>query len=217
MHHPLGVETREHNLVGPHARGFRAHEDLVQLALRGAPHKPDYVRRVARPVRGLGPAHRAFRARGLGEPPSPTGALGLVKVAGHDLEVQTGEFKAKKETELAVGDEIRARIKSFLESQWTTFEKLCSSAEIAKAGMEVAQLAAKNCLAIREFAEGIPETRKPEDPEFVLKAMGALALFDNFKWIIIREGHKLNLVSADASDGGKPDTSVDPEEQEISK
>ena len=83
--------------------------------------------------------------------------------------------------------------------------------------MEVAQLAAKHRLAIREFAEGIPETRKPEDPEFVLKAMGALALFDNFKWIIIREGHKLNLVSADASDGGKPDAPVDPEEQEISK
>ena len=46
---------------------------------------------------------------------------------------------------------------------------------------------------------------------------GALALFDDFKWIIIREGHKLNLVSADASDGGKPDASLDPEEQEISK
>ena len=133
------------------------------------------------------------------------------------IEVQTGEFKAKKETELAVSDEIRARIKSFLESQWSTFEKLCSSAEIAKAGMEVAQLAAKHRLAIREFAEGIPETRKPEDPEFVLKAMGALALFDNFKWIIIREGHKLNLVSADAPDVGKPNASVDPEEQEISK
>ena len=65
------------------------------------------------------------------------------------IEVQTGEFKAKKETELAVSDEIRARMKSFLESQWTTFEKLCSSAEIAKAGMEVAQLAAKHRLAIR--------------------------------------------------------------------
>ena len=111
------------------------------------------------------------------------------------IDVQTGEFKAKKETELAVSDEIRARIKSFLESQWATFEKLCSSAEITKAGMEVAQLAAKHRLAIREFAEGIPETRKPEDPEFVLRAMGALALFDNFKWIIIREGHKLNLVT----------------------
>ena len=95
--------------------------------------------------------------------------------------------------------------------------KLCSSAEIAKAGMEVAQLAAKHRLTIREFAEDIPETRKPEDPEFVLKAMGALALFDNFKWIIIREGHKLNLVTADASDVGKPNASVDPEEQEISK
>ena len=83
--------------------------------------------------------------------------------------------------------------------------------------MEVAQLAAKHRLAIREFAEGIPETRKPEDPKFVLKAMGALALFDNFKWIIIREGHKLNLVSADASDEGKPDAPVDPEEQELSK
>ena len=47
--------------------------------------------------------------------------------------------------------------------------------------------------------------------------MGALALFDNFKWIIIREGHKLNLVTADASDVGKPNASVDPEEQEISK
>ena len=80
------------------------------------------------------------------------------------IEVKTGEFKAKKETELAVSDEIRVRIKSFLESQWTTFEKLCSSAEIAKAGMVVAQLAAKHRLAIREFAEGIPETRKPEDP-----------------------------------------------------
>ena len=79
--------------------------------------------------------------------------------------------------------------------------------------MAVAQLAAKHRLAIREFAEGIPETRKPEDPEFVLRAMGALALFDNFKWVIIREGPKLNLVTADASDGGKPD----PEEQEISK
>ena len=118
---------------------------------------------------------------------------------------------------MAVSDEMRARIKSFLESQWTTFKKLCSSAEIAKAGMEVAQLAAKHRLAIPEFAEGIPETRKPEDPEFVLRAMGALALFDNFKWIIIREGRKLNLVSADASDGGKPGASVDPDEQEISK
>ena len=133
------------------------------------------------------------------------------------IDVQTGQFKAKKETELAVSEEIRARIKSFLESQWTTFEKLCSGAEIAKAGMAVAQLAAKHRLAIREFGEGIPETRKPEDPEFVLRAMGALALFDNFKWIIIREGHKLNLVTADASDGGKPDAPVDPEEQEISK
>ena len=147
----------------------------------------------------------------------------LHAIAGYEsccrctIEVQTGEFKAKKETELAVSDGIRARIRSFLESQWSTFEKLCSSAEIAKAGMEVAQLAAKHRLAIREFAEGIPETRKPEDPEFVLKAMGALALFDNFKWIIIREGHKLNLVSADASDVGKPNASVDPEEQEISK
>ena len=47
--------------------------------------------------------------------------------------------------------------------------------------------------------------------------MGALALFDNFKLIIIREGHKLNLVTADASDGGKPDAPMDPEEQEISK
>ena len=147
----------------------------------------------------------------------------LHAIAGYEsccrctIGVQTGEFKAKKETELAVSDEIRARIKSFLESQWTTFEKPCSSAEIAKAGMVVAQLAAKHRLAIREFAEGIPETRKPEDPEFVLKAMGALALFDNFKWIIIREGHKLNLISADASDGAKPNAPVDPEEQEISK
>ena len=147
----------------------------------------------------------------------------LHAIAGYEsccrctIDVQTGEFKAKKETELAVSEEIRARIKSFLESQWTTFEKLCSSAEIAKAGMAMAQLAAKHRLAIREFAEGIPETRKPEDPEFVLRAMGALAFFDNFKWIIIREGHKLNLVTADASDGGKPDAPVDPEEQEISK
>ena len=47
--------------------------------------------------------------------------------------------------------------------------------------------------------------------------MEALALLDNFKWIIIREGHKLNVVSADASDVGKPDASVDPEEQEISR
>ena len=142
----------------------------------------------------------------------------LHAIAGYEsccrctIEVQTREFKAKKETELAVSDDIRARMKSFLESQWSTFEKLCSSAEIAKAGMEAAQLAAKHCLAIREFAEGIPETRKPEDPEFVLKAMGALALFDNFKWIIIHEGHELNLVSADALDVGKPDASVDPEE-----
>ena len=83
--------------------------------------------------------------------------------------------------------------------------------------MAVAQLAAKHRLAIRELAEGIPETRKAENPEFVLKAMGALALFDNFKRIIIQEGHKLNLVTADASDGGKPDAPVDPEEQEISK
>ena len=104
-----------------------------------------------------------------------------------------------------------------MESKWTTFEKLCSSAEITKAGMALAQLAAKHRLAIREFAEGIPETRKPEDPEFVLRAMGAPALFDNFKWIIIREGHKLNLVTADASDAGKLDAPVDPEEQEISK
>ena len=147
----------------------------------------------------------------------------LHAIAGYEsccrctIEVQTGDFKAKKETELAVSDEIRARIKSFLESQWSTFVKLCSSAEIAKAGMEVARLAAKHRLTIREFAEDIPETRKPEDPEFVLKAMGALALFDNFKWIIIREGHKLNLVTADASDVGKPNASVDPEEQEISK
>ena len=147
----------------------------------------------------------------------------LHAIAGYEsccrctIEVQTGEFKAKKETELAVSDEIRARIKSFLESQWSTFVKLCSSAEIAKAGMEVAQLAAKHRLTIREFAEDIPETQKPEDPEFMLKAMGALALFDNFKWIIIREGHKLNLVTADASDVGKPNASVDPEEQEISK
>ena len=51
----------------------------------------------------------------------------------------------------------------------------------------------------------------------MLKAMGALALFDNFKWIIIQEGHTLKLVSADTSDGGKPDASVDPEEEEISK
>ena len=133
------------------------------------------------------------------------------------IDVQTGEFKAKKETELAVSEEIGARIKSFLESQWTTFEKLCSSAEIAKAGMAVAQLAAKHRLAIREFAEGIPETRKLEDPEFVLRTMGALAIFDNFKWIIIREGHKLNLLTADASDGGKLDAPVHLEEQEISK
>ena len=133
------------------------------------------------------------------------------------VDVQRGEFKAKKETELAVSDEIKARIKWLLESQYNTFEKLCSSAEIAKAGMEVAQLAAKHRLAIREFAQGIPETWKPEDPEFVLWATGALALFDNFKWIIIREGHKLNQVSADASDGEKPDAPVDPEKQEISK
>ena len=147
----------------------------------------------------------------------------LHAIAGYEsccrctIDVQTREFKAKKETELAVSEEIRACIKSFLESQWTTFEKLCSSAEIAKAGMAMAQLAAKHRLAIQEFAEGIPETRKPEDPEFVLRAKGALALFDNFTSIIIREGHKLNLVTADASDGGKPDAPVDPGEQQISK
>ena len=147
----------------------------------------------------------------------------LHAIAGYEsccrctIEVQTRECKAKKETELAVSDEIRALIKSFLESQWSTFVKLCSGAEIAKAGMEVAQLAAKHRLTIREFAEDIPETRKPEDPEFVLKTMGALALFDNFKFIIIREGHKLNLVTADASDVGKPNAFVDAEEQEISK
>ena len=61
---------------------------------------------------------------------------------------QGSSIEAKKETELAVSDEIRVRMKSFLESQWTTFEKLCSSAEIAQAGMEVAQLAAKYRLAI---------------------------------------------------------------------
>ena len=111
----------------------------------------------------------------------------LHAIAGYEsrcrctIDVQTGEFKAKKDTELAISEQIRARIKSFLESQWTTFEKLCSSAEIAKAGMAVAQLAPKHRLALREFAEGIPETRKPEDPEFVLRAKGALALFDNFK------------------------------------
>ena len=147
----------------------------------------------------------------------------LHAIAGYEsccrctIEVSTGEFRAKKETELAVSEEVRARIKSFLESQWTTFEKFCSGAEIAKAGMAAAQLAAKHRLAIRELAEGIPETYKAEDPEFVLRAMGALALFDNFKWIIIRDGHKLNLVTADASDGGKSDAPMDPEEQEISK
>ena len=79
----------------------------------------------------------------------------LHAIAGYEsccrctIAVHTGEFKAKKETELAVSEEIRARIKSFLESQWTTIEKLCSSAEIAKAGMAVAQLAAKHRLAIR--------------------------------------------------------------------
>ena len=83
--------------------------------------------------------------------------------------------------------------------------------------MAVSQLAAKHRLAIRQLAEGVLETQKAEDPEFVLRAMGALALFDNFKWIIIREGHKLNLVTADASDGGKSDAPVDPEEQEMSK
>ena len=51
----------------------------------------------------------------------------------------------------------------------------------------------------------------------MLRAIGALALFDNFKWIIVREGQKLHLVTADASDGGKSDAPVDPEEQEISK
>ena len=81
----------------------------------------------------------------------------------------------------------------------------------------MAQPAAKHRLAIREFAEGIPVALKPEDPEFVLRAMGALALFDNFKWIIIREVHKLNQVTADASGGGKPHAPVDLEEQEISK
>ena len=147
----------------------------------------------------------------------------LHAIAGYEscrrctIEVHTGEFKAKKETELAFSEEIRGRIKSFLESQWTTFEKLCSNAEIVKAGMAVARLAAKHRLAIRELAEGILEARKAEDPEFVLRAMGALALFDNFKWIIIGEGHKLNLVTADASHGGKPHAPVDPEEQEISK
>ena len=126
------------------------------------------------------------------------------------IEVQTGEFKAKKATELAVSEEIRAHIKPFFESQWTTFEKLCSSAEIAKAGM-----------ALDTWQQGTAwpseSLLRAEDPEFVLRAMGALALFDNFKWIIIREGHKLNLVTADASDGAKLDAPVDPEEQEISK
>ena len=51
----------------------------------------------------------------------------------------------------------------------------------------------------------------------MLRAMRALALFDNFGWMIILEGHKLNLVTADASVGGKPDAPVDPKEQEISK
>ena len=123
----------------------------------------------------------------------------------------------KKETELAVNDEIRARVKSFLESQWTTFEKLCSSAEIAKAGMAVTQLAATHRLAIKEIADSIPETQRPDDPEFVLRAMGALALFDNFKWVMVWEGPKLNLTTTEASDGGKPDAPVDPEQLEISK
>ena len=141
----------------------------------------------------------------------------LVMRAAADAELKSTQQKAKKETQLAVSEVIRARIKSVFESQWTTFEKLCSSAKIAKADMAVAQLATKHCLAIRELAEGIPETRKAGNPEFVLRAMGALALFDHFKSIFIREGHKLNLVTADESDGGKPDAPVDPEEQEISK
>ena len=46
----------------------------------------------------------------------------LHAIAGYEsccrctIDVQRGEFKAKKETELAVNDEITARIKSFLES-----------------------------------------------------------------------------------------------------
>ena len=88
------------------------------------------------------------------------------------IDVQTGEFKAKKETELAVSDEIRARIKSFLETQWTTFEKLCFSAEIAKAGMAVAQLAAKHRLAIREFAEGPQRPGRQKTPNSCLGQWG---------------------------------------------
>ena len=66
--------------------------------------------------------------------------VGYESCCRYTINVQTGEFKAKKETELAVSDEMKARIKSFLELRWTTFENPRSSAEIAKPGMAVARL-----------------------------------------------------------------------------
>ena len=102
LHHPVGAETREQDPIGPNTRGFQAHEVLVHLALRGAPHLPHHVRPVARPVRDPEPGQRAFRAQGLGEPPSPAGPLGLVKVAGHDLD--TGPHSAQKSGGVADDD-----------------------------------------------------------------------------------------------------------------
>ena len=73
MHHPVGAETGEQDLSMTHARGLRAYQDPIQLALRGAPQVPDNVRWVAQPLRGPEPGQRAFQAQGLGEPPSSAG------------------------------------------------------------------------------------------------------------------------------------------------
>ena len=68
LHHPVGAEAGKQDFVGPHARGFRAHEDPVELTLGGAPHRPDYVRRVAQPVWGPERGQRALWAQDLREP-----------------------------------------------------------------------------------------------------------------------------------------------------
>ena len=73
-----GTETGEQDPLCSHTQGLRPDEDPVQLTLGGAPHVPDDIGRVTRPVRGPEPR--------LGEPPAAARALRLIEVTRHHLD-----------------------------------------------------------------------------------------------------------------------------------
>ena len=92
-----------------------------------------------------------------------------------------------------VNDVTRAKIQSFLNTQWSISESFALVRKIDKSGMGVAELMKNGNISMIELHKVVLETKCLDNPDFALCALGAMALFDNFRWSLLYEGKFLHL------------------------